>query len=135
MGTTGVDADVRAVVLPGSGRAFSAGGDIDMFAGLAGDVTRVRPHLRLVYDAFCSVERCAVPVVAAVNGLAYGGGSELAPACDIVLSSASSAASGGGPGPGAAAVNGLAYGGGSELALACDIVLAAESARFAFKEP
>jgi enoyl-CoA hydratase len=80
------DASLRSVVLTGEGRAFSAGGDIASFAELT-DIPAYRDHLRLVYDAFCSVERARVAVIGAVNGIAYGGGTELTLACDIAIAS------------------------------------------------
>lgn len=89
MRSLGQEDGVRAAVLTGEGRAFSAGGDVATFLDLDGDVARVRPHLRRVTDAFGSVERCAVPVVGAVNGVAFGGGTELALACDVVLAAES----------------------------------------------
>lgn len=84
-----LDADerVRAIVLTGAGdRAFSAGGDIASFAEMD-DVTAYRRRLRIVFDAFHAVERAETPVIAAVNGIAFGGGTELALASDLVVAS------------------------------------------------
>jgi enoyl-CoA hydratase/carnithine racemase len=82
----GRDGGVRAIVLTGAGDAFSAGGDIASFQELS-TVERSRRHLRLVFDAFHAIERAELPVIAAVNGVAYGGGTEIILACDIVLAS------------------------------------------------
>ena len=79
--------DVSAAVLTGAGRAFSAGGDIGMFPALMDDVAAVRPHLKLVFDAFHSIERAGVVVIAAVNGVAHGGGTEITLACDYAFAS------------------------------------------------
>ena len=73
-------------MLTGAGRAFSAGGDIDSFHDLT-DVDAYRRHLRLVFDSFHSVERAETIVIAAVNGIAYGGGAELTLACDMAVAS------------------------------------------------
>jgi len=80
------DPDVGVCVLTGAGRAFSAGGDIETFSELAG-IEDYRAHLRAVYDAFHAVERCAVPVIVAVNGIAFGGGTELTLTGDLALAS------------------------------------------------
>lgn len=81
------DRDVTAAVLTGAGRAFSAGGDIAMFPELMGNTQAVRPHLKLVFDAFHSIERASIVVIAAVNGIAHGGGTEITLACDFAIAS------------------------------------------------
>lgn len=82
-----IDDELRAIVLTGAGRAFSAGGDLESFELLT-DVRAARNHLRVVFDAFDSIARCSATVIAAVNGLAFGGGTELTLACDLAVASA-----------------------------------------------
>lgn len=75
------DASIRAVVITGYGpKAFAAGADVTELARLAGgaEATRVARRDRSMVD---EVARLGKPVVAALNGLALGGGSELAQAC------------------------------------------------------
>jgi enoyl-CoA hydratase len=80
------DASVRAVVLTGEGRAFAAGADIAEMRQ-HGPVEAER-FSRLGHRALGALEALAVPVIAAVNGYALGGGCELALACDWIYASA-----------------------------------------------
>ena len=78
------DPAVRAVVITGSGRGFSAGQDLTAF-GEAGDVAAM---LRATYHVnVLAIRSLEKPVIAAVNGVCAGAGLSLACACDIRLAS------------------------------------------------
>ena len=91
------DASVRAVVLTGAGdRAFSAGADIAGFAPdiAAGAETAYRRFVQRGQAMTRRIEGFAKPVIAAVNGLAYGGGCETVEACALALAAERCAARG-----------------------------------------
>lgn len=79
------DPGVSVVVLTGAGnRAFVAGGDIKKFPRyLEGNADAVREGTRGLHALFGALEALDQPVIAAINGLALGGGCEMAMACDI----------------------------------------------------
>jgi enoyl-CoA hydratase/carnithine racemase len=80
----GRDAGVRAVVIVGAGgKAFTAGADISEIAGYG--PLEMRDYNRDWLDLFRAIELSSKPVIAAVNGWATGGGTEMSLACDFVL--------------------------------------------------
>lgn len=77
--------DVRAVVLTGAGKTFSAGADLKERPGLSEDVGAYPRHNRIVRESFNAVMECEKPVIAAINGAAIGAGCVLALCCDILV--------------------------------------------------
>lgn len=85
-----IDSRCRAVILTGAGgRAFSAGGDIAEFreSVRAGTERAVRDFVRRGQQMTARIEAYRKPVIAAVNGLAFGGGCEIVEAAHLTVAS------------------------------------------------
>lgn len=77
--------DTRVLIITGSGKAFAAGADVNEL--LQRDSVMALEATKLGTELFTRIEELEIPVIAAINGYALGGGCELAMACDIRIAS------------------------------------------------
>ncbi|CAA7618003.1 enoyl-CoA hydratase [Magnetospirillum sp. SS-4] len=81
VGALGADREVRAIILTGNDEAFAAGADIRDMA----EIGAIELMLRNNHLLWRTIAQCPKPLIAAVNGYAWGGGCELAMHADIIV--------------------------------------------------
>jgi enoyl-CoA hydratase len=79
------DPETRVAVITGAGRAFSAGGDIEMERRALGDFRRVAVTMQQASDLVYNMINCDKPIVSAINGVAVGAGLAMALLADISI--------------------------------------------------
>jgi 2-(1,2-epoxy-1,2-dihydrophenyl)acetyl-CoA isomerase len=88
-----MDRGARAMILTGAGRAFCAGGDLREMQKMAQAQGRVEAFfdepLKLLNECLLLIRHVPIPMIAAVNGVASGGGCNFALSCDLVVAAKS----------------------------------------------
>jgi enoyl-CoA hydratase len=92
------DEDIKAVIVAGKGKHFSAGIDLMGMSGVISEVGireqlgaikwKLLPKIYMLQDTMTCIEKCRKPVIAAIHGYCIGAGLDMATACDIRLCSA-----------------------------------------------
>jgi enoyl-CoA hydratase/carnithine racemase len=84
------EANVRAVVVTGAGKAFCSGGDVHDIIGplLSRDYRGLLEFTRMTCDLVLAMRQCRRPIVAALNGTTAGAGAVIATACDVRIAAA-----------------------------------------------
>ena len=124
------DASIKGVLLTGKGKAFCAGGDLKWISQQAEDAGAILHRLAPQFHiAITEIRRMAKPVVAAINGIAAGGGFSMALACDFRVMAESAVLRQG------YTSNGLSIDGGGSFALPRIVGLARALEIAAFDEP
>jgi len=81
------DPELRIIILTGMGKSFCAGADLNWMKSMVGYSKEENIHdSNLLLDLYDCIYNCSKPVIARVNGHAFGGGIGLFAACDIVIS-------------------------------------------------
>jgi enoyl-CoA hydratase len=83
------DAEVRVAVITGAGKAFSAGGDLDMIDSFLGTPAAIASTMKEASDIVYNIINLDKPVISAINGIAVGAGLAVALMADISIASES----------------------------------------------
>jgi len=83
----GEDAEVRVAVITGAGKAFSAGGDLDLIEQFLGDSSAIAKTMKEAGDIVYNIINLEKPLISAINGIAVGAGLAVALMADISVAS------------------------------------------------